>query len=264
MTTRQRRDRAPQTESVPVNAAPLAVEGLSRSYGQTIALRDASLQFDPGTIHAILGENGSGKSTLVKLLSGVVAPTRGRIMVSGEVVTVGDPATMRRLGVGTAFQEVLVAPDRSVADNVLLGCDRLFRRVVPRVRRHGVVAGLLAQITDRAIDPARRAGDLDLPTRQLLVIARALAIAPRVLVLDEVTAALDHAERERVFAFMQDFVAAGCLVLFITHRMDEVARLADRVTILRSGSIVRTVLRDEASAPLLLSLMAPQPPAKGH
>lgn len=246
-----------------MNPASLAIEGLSRSYGQTIALRDASLQFEAGTIHAILGENGSGKSTLVKLLSGVVAPTRGRIIVMGSPIRAGGPATMRQVGVGTAFQEVLVAPDRSVADNVLLGCDRLFHRAYPRARRHGVVAHLLARITDRIIDPAVRAGDLDLPTRQLLVIARALAIAPRVLVLDEVTAALDHAERERVFAFMQAFVTDGGLVLFITHRMDEVTRLAHRVTVLRSGSIVRTVPRGEASAPLLLSLMAPQPPARG-
>ncbi len=249
------RDRAPGSKGL--NPAPLAIEGLSRTYGHTIALRDASLVFERGSIHAVLGENGSGKSTLVKLLSGAVDPSAGRILLDGRPVRGAGPAAMRRLGIGTVFQEVLIAPDRSVADNVLLGCDGLLRRAVPRARRHATAAALLRRITDRMIDPAVRVENLDLPTRQLLVIARALAIPPRVLVLDEVTAALDHAEREQVFAFMQDFAAGGGLVLFITHRMDEVTRLAHRVTILRSGAIVRTLRRDEASVPVMLSLMAP-------
>ena len=237
--------------------APLAIAGLGRRYGATLALQNATLAFAPGTIHAVLGENGSGKSTLVKLLAGIVAPSEGRILVAGAPVRAADPAALRRRGIGTVFQEVLIAPDCSVADNVLLGGDGLFRRAVPRHARAARTAALLARITDRRIDPAARAGALDLPTRQLLVIARALAPDPRILVLDEVTAALDHAERDRVFAFMQDFAAGGGLVLFITHRMDEVMRLADRVTILRGGRIVRTLARAEVTVPLMLSLMAP-------
>jgi ABC-type sugar transport system ATPase subunit len=236
---------------------PLAIEGLGRRYGATLALQQATLVFARGTIHAVLGENGSGKSTLVKLLSGVVAPSEGRIRINGDEVRAASPVSLRRRGVGTVFQEVLIAPDRSVADNVLLGCDFLLRREVPRREREARTAALLARITDRRIDPAARAGALDLPARQLVVIARALALEPRILVLDEVTAALDHAERERVFAFMQAFAAGGGLVLFITHRMDEVTRLADRVTILRSGRVVRTLAREEATVPAMLSLMAP-------
>jgi ABC-type sugar transport system ATPase subunit len=236
---------------------PLAIEGLGRHYGATLALQQATLAFAPGTIHALLGENGSGKSTLVKLLAGVVEPSEGRILVDGRPVRANSPASMRRLGIGTVFQEVLVAPERSVADNVLLGCDGLLRRNVPRRERHAMAASLLARITDRRIDPAVPAGTLDLPARQLVVIARALALQPRILILDEVTAALDHAERERVFGFMQEFAASGGLMLFITHRMDEVTRLAQRVTILRGGRIVRTLEGAEATVPLMLRLMAP-------
>lgn len=236
---------------------PLAIERLGRHYGATLALQDATLAFAAGTIHAVLGENGSGKSTLVKLLSGVVAPSEGRILRDGRAVAIADPAAARRLGIGTVFQEVLVAPDRSVTDNVLLGCDFLLRREIPRQERTARAASLLARICDRRIEPGARAGLLDLPTRQLIVIARALALRPRVLILDEVTAALDLAERERVFTFMQDFAGAGGLVLFITHRMDEVTRLAERVTILRGGRIVRTLSRAEATVATMLALMAP-------
>src|SRR5258706_12738254 len=106
----------------------LDVEDLSKNYGETLALEGARLRFAPGSIHAVLGENGSGKSTLVKLLSGVLPPTRGAIRVEGQRIARFTPAAVQRLGVATVFQEVLVAPDRSVADNILLGYDRLWRR----------------------------------------------------------------------------------------------------------------------------------------
>src|SRR4029077_9434646 len=113
----------------------LAVEDLSRSYGETVALDGATVSFAPGTIHAILGENGSGKSTLVKLLSGVVPPTRGAIRVDRSEVKDFSPAIFQSLGLATVFQEVLVAPDRTALDNIFLGGDGLPRRGVPRSQR---------------------------------------------------------------------------------------------------------------------------------
>ena len=235
----------------------LEVRALSKRYGETVALDRADITFSAGMVHAVLGENGSGKSTLVKLLSGIVAPSAGSILIEGLPVTRFLPRALQQRGIGTVFQEVLIAPERSVADNILLGIDGLFRRHVPRKVRRPMAAGLLAEVTRTAIDVALPAGTLPLAQRQLVVLARALARRPRVLILDEVTAALDYADRELVFAFMRRFTAAGGSIIFITHRIDEVTDLSHRITVLRSGRVVRTLAQAEPDAARLLDLMAP-------
>jgi ribose transport system ATP-binding protein len=235
----------------------LEVQDLSKTYGETRALEGASIAFRPGTIHAILGENGSGKSTLVKLLSGILPPSRGRVLVDGRPLQRFTPASVQAVGIATVFQEVLIAPDRSVTDNILLGCDGPFRRVIPRSRRRAVTAEALARITATPIDLDVAAGELPLATRQLIVLARALARKPRMLILDEVTAALDFGDREAVFQTMEAFAAAGGLILFISHRMDEVMRLAQWVSVLRSGRLVDTVASATTTPEALLRLMAP-------
>ena len=235
----------------------LDVDDLSKTYGETVALDGANISFAPGTIHAILGENGSGKSTLVKLLSGVTPPSRGSIRVDGRPVDRFSPSVFQELGLATVFQEVLIAPDRSALDNIFLGCDGLIRRGVPRARRPGLAVDLMSAIAKTALDLDAPAGRLPLAARQLVVLARALIRRPRILILDEVTAALDFADRESVFQTMEAFSRAGGLILFISHRMDEVLRLADRVTILRNGRVVETLERPSLSPEQMLSLMAP-------
>ena len=237
--------------------ALIEVAGLSKSYGETLALDEATLCFRRGSIHAILGENGSGKSTLVKLLSGVVVPTWGSVRIDGQTPSQFEPAIMQALGVETVFQEVLLAPDRSVTDNILLGADRLFRRRIPRNERRTRAAAALARVTASMLDMSCEAGGLPLAVQQLIVLSRALVRQPRVLILDEVTAALDFGDREAVFATMAGFAAAGGLIVFISHRMDEVTRLADAVTVLRSGRVVETLQRDAIEPERLLRLMAP-------
>lgn len=238
--------------------ALLEVRALSKRYGETVALDGADITFTAGMVHAVLGENGSGKSTLVKLLSGIVAPSSGSILIEGTPVTSFLPVALQRRGVGTVFQEVLIAPDRSVADNILLGVDGLWRRRVRLNARGARAAELMAEVARTAIDVAQPAAALPLAQRQLVVLARALAKHPRILILDEVTAALDYADRESVFAFMRRFTASGGCIIFITHRIDEVTELSDRLVILRSGRVVRTLARDELDVPSLLGLMAPE------
>jgi ribose transport system ATP-binding protein len=235
----------------------LEVDDLSKTYGETVALDGVNITFARGTIHAILGENGSGKSTLVKLLSGVAAPSRGAIRVDGQPVDRFSPSVLQGLGLATVFQEVLIAPDRSALDNIFLGSDGLLRRRVPRARRPGLAADLLSSIAKTTFDLDTPAGRLPLAARQLVVLARALIRRPRILILDEVTAALDFADRESVFQAMEAFSRAGGLILFISHRMDEVLRLAHRVTILRNGRVVDTLQRSTLSSARMLSLMAP-------
>jgi ABC-type sugar transport system ATPase subunit len=242
---------------VTAGAPILAIGELSKSYGETRALDRASLAFRAGTIHAVLGENGSGKSTLVKLLSGVLSPSAGSVHADGRRIGRFAPAAAAAFGIATVFQEVLVAPDRSVTDNILLGMDGVFARRVPRGQRRALAVQALAPIARTPVDPDAPAGKLPLAARQLVVLARALVRRPRILILDEVTAALDFADREAVFQAIEAFARGGGLILFISHRMDEVARLADRITVLRSGRVVETL--DRGAEPLrLLRLMAPQ------
>jgi ABC-type sugar transport system ATPase subunit len=236
----------------------LTIEGLSKKYGETVALDRASVSFRAGTVHTILGENGSGKSTLVKLLSGIVAPDSGTIALDGSPVTARNPAGFQAQGFATAFQEVLIARDRSVTDNILLGLDGLFTRRIPRHARRDRAATVLARFARTPINLDAPAGTLPLAAQQLVVLARAVARNPRVLILDEITAALDFNDRETVFAFMRDRAAAGCLILFITHRMDEVMALSDDITVLRSGHVVATQARNATTPAELLRLMAPR------
>ncbi len=236
----------------------LDVEDLGKSYGETRALAGVTIAFEAGTVHAILGENGSGKSTFVKLLAGVVVPDQGSILLDGRPLKAVTPAVVQAAGIATVFQEVLVAPDRSVIDNILLGRDRMFGWAIRRSDRRALAAAALARITTSPIDLDAPAGSLPLATRQLIVLARALAREPRVLILDEITAALDFGDREAVFLTMERFTRNGGLILFISHRMDEVMRLARRVSVLRSGRLVETLPLAETSPEALLRIMAPE------
>lgn len=236
----------------------LEVRNLSKRYGETVALDGASISFAAGSVHTIMGENGSGKSTLVKLLSGVVSPDQGEILVNGEAFSGRDPIAFQAKGFATVFQEVLVAPDRNVIDNILLGYDGPFVRRLARSARRGAVTEVLSRCARTVIDLDVDAGSLPLATQQLVVLARALVRKPRILILDEVTAALDFNDREIVFSLIESLARDGCLVLFISHRMDEVLRLSDRITILRSGKVVETLDRADVSPERLLEKMAPE------
>lgn len=236
----------------------LQINELSKRYGETVALDRATISLDAGEIHTILGENGSGKSTLVKLLSGIIAPDSGEILLSGTNIAGAAPPAFQAQGFATVFQEVLVAPDRSVVDNVLLGCDGLLKRRIPRSERGKIAGSVLSQFAVTQVGPDELAGHLPLAAQQLVVIARALVRKPRILILDEATAALDFADREAVFELMRKLAGDGCLIVFITHRMDEVMSLSDRVTVLRSGRVVTTLPREKLDPDELLSLMAPE------
>jgi ribose transport system ATP-binding protein len=235
----------------------LEIQNLSKRYGETVALSDATIAFRAGTVHTILGENGSGKSTLVKLLSGIVQSDSGTVTVDGRTFFGRRPADFQAAGFATVFQEVLIAPDRSVTDNILMGLDGLIHRKVARDKRHEAAAAALSQFAVTEVPLDAPAGNLPLAAQQLIILARAVVRRPRILILDEVTAALDYADRESVFALMRQLASEGSILLFITHRMDEVMSLSDRISILRSGKVVRTEERGVSTPAELLKAMAP-------
>ncbi|MBN8952499.1 MULTISPECIES: ATP-binding cassette domain-containing protein [unclassified Rhizobium] len=240
----------------------LEIENVSKRYGETVALSGASIAFKAGTVHTILGENGSGKSTMVKLLSGIVQPDGGVIRLDGRPFCGHTPAAFQTAGFATVFQEVLIAPDRTVTDNILLGLDGLWTRRIPRAERRATAEAALRRFAITEVSLDAPAGSLPLAAQQLVVLARAVVRRPRVLILDEVTAALDYADRESVFRMMRELAREGSLLLFITHRMDEVMSLSDRISILRGGKVVKTEDCGASTPAELLKAMAPQTAAE--
>ncbi|MET4783233.1 ATP-binding cassette domain-containing protein [Glaciihabitans sp. UYNi722] len=245
---------SPVDEQLP--SGELALRNIRRTFGETVALDDVSLTVRPGTVHTILGENGSGKSTLVKILSGVLPPNRGSVEMRGETLHPVTPRRARSLGIATVFQEVLVAPNRTVTENVFLGQDAWFSWKLRGRARRELALSSLSELSKVKFDPAAEVGKLNLVQQQQIAIARALALEPKVLVLDESTAAMDIGERDLLFEAVARRVQAGMAVIFISHRMDEVLSLSDEVTVLRSGSRVATLGREEFSESRLLSLLS--------
>jgi ABC-type sugar transport system ATPase subunit/ribose/xylose/arabinose/galactoside ABC-type transport system permease subunit len=266
-------DTVTQTQAPP--SIVLRIEGLAKAFGPTTALRECSLELRSGEVHALMGENGSGKSTLVKILSGVHRPDAGRVLIEqaplrarspraaiGTVLSEPAPMAARSpraaigAGIATVFQEVQCVPAQSVLDNLWLGQDGIVRRAgTPPARRRERARAVLTELLGTCPDLSAPAGALSLSERQALAIGRALLREPRILILDEASSALDVATRDRLFAVVRRLTAAGGAVLFISHRMDEVTEIADRITVLRSGESVATLDRAEAAADRLVELM---------
>jgi ABC-type sugar transport system ATPase subunit len=235
------------------------VTDIAKRFGSTEALRACTFDLRAGEVHAILGENGSGKSTLVKILAGVHRPDSGRIHLAGaELDRIASPQASIAAGIVTVFQEVLVVGQRTVLDNVWLGADGLVRKhasdAVKRARAREILGELLGEVPN--LD--QPAGTLPLSVRQACCISRALVRDPKILILDESTSALDVATRDSLFRILGTLKATGASVIFISHRMDEIEEIGDRVTVLRSGVSVATLERGSATARELIELMTGQ------
>src|SRR5262245_13649753 len=217
----------------------LEFRDVRKSFGAVRALKGVSFAVAEGSAHALVGENGAGKSTLLKILAGLVHPDGGDIHWHGERLTLSSPRAALERGIGMVYQEMLSFPNLTVSGNIFAGRELTrggrLREAAMRDRTRTLLAELHLDI-----DPAARAESLSAAHRQLLQVARALAFDCRVLVLDEPTTALTDAEADHLFAVLQKLRARGVTLLYVSHRMPEVFRLCERVTVLRDGSFVGT------------------------
>ena len=234
----------------------LAMAGLSKSFPGVRALHEVRFDVRAGEVHALLGENGAGKSTLIKIVSGVYRPDAGTIRIDGREVQLSGPQEAQAAGIATVFQELLLFPDLTVAENIFLGH-------APRNTWGGIdwaamrvrAAEILASLDIHELDVTAPVSTLSVANRQRVEIAKALSLNARVLIMDEPTAALPEADVLRLFAIVRHLRARGVGVVYISHRMAEIFALADRVTVLRDGEFVATREVAHTSEPELITMM---------
>ncbi|HEY7416073.1 MAG TPA: sugar ABC transporter ATP-binding protein [Ktedonobacteraceae bacterium] len=233
----------------------IELEDISKQFGAVQALRSVDLSLYPGEVHALVGENGAGKSTLVKLLAGIYRPDMGIISIDGKALELHNPAQARNAGIAVIHQEPTLFPDLNVAENVFMGRhprDRFGR--VDWKRMYQEVEQLLTSLGVR-LNVYMPVQGLSVADQQLVEIAKALSLDSRVLIMDEPTAALSAHEVNELFAIVRQLRERGVAILFVSHRLEEIFELAERVTILRDGAHVATALTRELTTEEIIRQM---------
>ncbi len=235
----------------------LAMSGISKRYDATQALRDVDFSAESGKVHALVGENGAGKSTLVKIITGVVQADSGRVLIDGASTSIANPLAAQRLGIRVVHQHVSLVPHLSVTENIHLGNlpTRAGGAWIDWREAHVRAQAALAAIGVAGIDVRLPISRLSLGQRKLVEIAKACAVSPRMLIMDEPSAALSYEERERLFDLIERLKAASTSILYISHDLDEVLGIADRVTVLRDGAVVGTMPAAETDKRRIVEMM---------
>lgn len=243
----------------------LAASDISKAFPGVQALKQVNFDLMAGEVHALVGENGAGKSTLVKILSGAYQPDSGALTVAGQVVRMRRAEDAERLGIATIHQEIILVPALDVASNILLGNPPLTGGpliralgIVDRTRLYEAAKTALSEM-HIPINPRGRAGDLGVSAAQLVLIARGLSRSMKILILDEPTAALTPQERDELFIKLRALRSTGVAIVYVSHRLDEVMELADRLTVLRDGRAIATLEASAATIDQVVELMLARP-----
>jgi ribose transport system ATP-binding protein len=237
------------------SAPLLRMEAITKRYGGVRALEDVRFECDRGKIHALLGENGAGKSTLIKILAGVVQPDSGQIILDGKPISFTSPAAANEAGIACIFQELSLLPDLSVADNIAITRPPMRFGLIDQGAQRRLAEEALARVGGEDIHPLAPVGDLPLSRRQMVEIAKALARNPKILILDEATSALTAADVTKVFRMLKQLKADGMAIIYISHRMHEIAELADDCTVYRNGRYVSTFAAGTKSDDAIVEMM---------
>lgn len=246
---------------VDMNGVPRVVmRGIDKRFDASLVLRSVDFSANVGEIHALVGENGAGKSTLMRILAGVLQPDGGEILIDGQRVTSRSPQDARRIGIRAVYQEFSLVPQLDVAENLMLGDLPTVRRGIidwPETRRRA--AAVLERLEFRGLDVRARVDRLSVSQRQMVEIAKALRDDPAVLILDEPSAVLSSAELERLFAVLGWLRERGTTVIYVSHRLEEVFAIADRITVLKDGQLAGVVRTPEIDQPGLVRMMVGRP-----
>lgn len=235
----------------------LEMRGITKQFPGTRALDGVDFNLLPGEVHALIGENGAGKSTLMNVLMGIYQPNAGQIFINGKQTQIHSPLEALQAGIGLVPQELNLVTELSVAENIFLGREqRNHLGLVDWNKTNEAAQALLADLHVKDISPQTPAGELSAAFQQLVSIARILASGTKVIILDEPTASLTIKETENLFSIMRELKEKGCSFIFITHHLDEVLEISDRVTILRDGRFVHRCATDEITVDQMIYYMA--------
>jgi|SRR6478672_4050632 len=242
----------------PVATPVLEMVGITKRFHGVPALKNVNLTIYPGEVHALMGENGAGKSTLMKILAGAYIADDGEIRINGQPLKITDPATARQAGINLIYQELNVAPNLTVAENIFMGSELRRGQFLDRegMRRE---AEQVLQSLGASFAPDDLVSSLSIAEQQQVEIARALKDNSRILVMDEPTAALSDRETERLFEVIRKLRSDGIAIIYISHRMEEVYALANRVSVLRDGEYIGSLNRNEISPERLVQMMVGRP-----
>ena len=236
--------------------ARLRMSGVRKSFGATQALRGVSFAVGPGEVHALIGENGAGKSTLMKVLSGAYHPDEGSLELDGQPFVPENPLHARRCGIAMIYQELNLAPDLSVEENILLGTEPSRFGWLNRRRRRELAHRALAELHHDTIPFEVPVNRLTIAEQQVVEIARALVGEPKVLIMDEPTSSLTQVDTENLFRVIEKLKQRGVSVVYISHFLEECQRVCDRHTVLRDGESVGSGARSRTSILECLTLWA--------
>ncbi|PKQ25315.1 MAG: sugar ABC transporter ATP-binding protein [Actinobacteria bacterium HGW-Actinobacteria-4] len=214
----------------------LEVRGLTKSFGAVRALRGVDLDVRPGEVHCVLGQNGAGKSTLIKTLSGAHQPDAGEIRWKGEVVTLADPVAALELGIATMYQELDVVGGLTIAENIFLGHEHATAGVLNRRETNRLTRELMKRLGHPDLSPSREVGGLSPANQQIVSMARALSHDISLMIMDEPSAVLDSEEVDNLFRVVGELTKEGIAVIYISHRLEEIDRIGDRISVLKDGS----------------------------
>ena len=232
----------------------LEMQGITKRFNGVPALQNVNLTIYPGEVHALMGENGAGKSTLMKILAGAYIADEGEIRINGHPVKITDPGTARQAGINLIYQELNVAPNLTVTENIFMGSELRRGQFLDRQGMEHEAQQVL-QSLGASFAPNDVVGKLSIAEQQQVEIARALKDKSRVLVMDEPTAALSDRETERLFEVIRRLRDDGIAIIYISHRMEEIYALADRISVLRDGQYIGSLTRDEISPQRLVQMM---------